>query len=151
MGGAAARRPPSRRRVFAGHPGRRGSFLVFMGIGKVCWGVGLIVEPPATDGLRLLTRMAPLHCWAWVWILAGTITFASAWVRFGRDGWGFVAASVPPALWAFAYGWAGLDGYARGLWIFGWYMTSHCGVIWCASRVPPEANEPAVVLEGRPR
>jgi hypothetical protein len=122
-----------------------------MGVGKICWGVGLIVEPPATDGLRMLTAVAPLHCWAWIWILAGLVTFASAWMPFTRDVLGFVAASVPPALWAFAYGWAGLvDGYARGLWIFGWYMTSHCGVIWCASRVPPEAGTPAVVVEGRP-
>src|SRR5690348_7818415 len=119
MAGAAARQPPSRRRAFSGHPGRRGSFLVVMGVGKVCWGVGLVVEPPPTDGLRLLARLAPLHCWAWVWILAGLVTFASAWVPFARDRWGFVTASIPPALWAFAYGMAGLDGYARGLWIFG--------------------------------
>jgi hypothetical protein len=141
-------------RWFSGHPGRRGSFLVFMGVGKVCWGVGLIVEPPAIDGLRLLTQFAPLHCWALVWIAAGSTAFASAWLRFGRDRWGFVAASVPPALWAFAYGWAGLvDGYARGLWIFGWYITSHCGVIWCASRVPPEDGSLDLhgrVVEGRP-
>ncbi len=135
-------------RWFSGRLGRRGPFLVILGIGKVCWGVGMIVEPPRTDGLQLLTGVAPLHCWASVWILAGLVTFASAWWPFSRDGWGFVAATVPPAVWAFAYlwGWAA-DGYARGLWIFGWYMTTHCGVIWCASRVPPE---PVAVVEGRP-
>lgn len=136
---------------FSGHPGRRGAFLVVMGIGKICWGVGMVVEPPRPDGLHLLTRFAPLHCWASVWVLAGLVTFASAWLRFARDTWGFVAASIPPALWAFAYGWAGLaDHYSRGLWIFAWYMTTHCGVIWCASRVPPEATAPVVVAEGRP-
>ncbi|NUP35934.1 MAG: hypothetical protein HOY76_02655 [Streptomyces sp.] len=142
-------------RWFSGHLGRRGPFLLFMGVGKVCWGIGLIVEPPPGMGLTLLTHYAPLHCWAWVWVLAGLATFTSAWLRFGRDGWGFVAASVPPALWAFAYGWAGVVGdYSRGLWIFAWYMTSHCGVIWCASRVPPEAGSPGPlgqVVEGRPR
>ncbi|SOD80177.1 hypothetical protein SAMN06272781_6906 [Streptomyces sp. 1222.2] len=89
-----------------------------------------------------------------MWVIAGLATFISAWLRFGRDGLGFVAASAPPALWAFAYGWAGLIGdYSRGLWIFAWYMTSHCGVIWCASRVPPESGSPDLlgrVVEGRP-
>ena len=139
---------------FSGRLGNRGPFLVFMGVGKVCFGAGFIVEPPPTLGLGLLTQFAPLHCWARVWNLCGTATFASAWLTFGRDGWGFVAASVPPALWAFAYGWAGLaDHYSRGLWIFVWYITSHCGVIWCASRVPPGAGSPDLpgpVVEGRP-
>ncbi|WP_432147971.1 hypothetical protein [Streptomyces sp. bgisy029] len=118
--------------------GRRGPFLLFMGVGKVCWGIGLIVEPPNTGGLELLTGLAPLHCWAWVWIAAGAVTFASAWLRFAQDRIGFLAASVPPALWAFVYGWAAVTGaYSRGVFIFLWYITSHCGVIWCASRVPP--------------
>lgn len=141
-------------RWFSGRLGRRGPFLAFMGVGKVCWGVGMIVEPPQRDGLRLLTQYAPLHCWAWVWIIFGLATFTAGWLRFARDRWGFVAASIPPALWAFAYGWAGAAGhYPRGLWIFVWYMTSHCGVIWCASRVPPEAGSPEPlgrVAEGRP-
>ena len=141
-------------RWFSGHLGNRGPFLLFMGVGKVCWGVSLIADPPPSPGLGLLTHFAPLHCWAWVWILAGAATFTSAWLTFARDRWGFVIASVPPALWAFAYGWAGLVGdYARGLWVFVWYMTSHCGVIWCASRVPPESGSPdrpgPAVGEGR--
>lgn len=145
---------PGRARLFSGRPGVRGRFLVFMGAGKVCLGASFIFEPPPMAGLSLLTRFAPLHCWAWVWIIAGAVTFAAAWVPFTRDVWGFVAASVPPTLWAFVYGWSGLvDHYSRGLWIFGWYITSHCGVIWCASRVPPEAGSPESlgrVVEGRP-
>ena len=132
------------RRINA-HLGRRGRFLFFMGIGKICWGIGLIVEPPDLQGLELLTNLRPLYCWAWVWILAGAVTFASAWVRFWQDRFGFLAASVPPSLWAFVYGWAALSGqYPRGIFIFLWYITSHCGVIWCASRVPPGGG-------GRPR
>lgn len=124
--------------------GRRGPFLVFMGVGKVSFGASFIFNPPTSaGGLELLMHFAALHCWAWVWIICGSITFGCAWVRFGQDGWGFVAASVPPTLWAFAYIWAGLaDGFARGLWLFVWYITSHCGVIWCASRVPPDAGSP---------
>ncbi|MEJ8671849.1 hypothetical protein WKI71_36450 [Streptomyces sp. MS1.AVA.1] len=96
-------------RWFSGRLGRRGPFLVFMGVGKVCFGASFIFEPPAiTQGLGVLTSRASLHCWAWVWILAGVCVFASAWLPFTRDRWGFVIASVPPTLWAFAYGWAGL-------------------------------------------
>lgn len=126
-------------RWLSGRLGCRGPFLLFMGVGEVALGASFIFDPPLPmSGLALLLRWAPLHCWAWLWVLAGAATFVSAWLPFTRDGWGFVAASVPPALWAFAYGWAGLaDHYSRGLWIFVWYMTSHCGVIWCASRVPP--------------
>ncbi|WP_203610902.1 hypothetical protein [Streptomyces cyaneofuscatus] len=134
--------------------GPRGAFLFFMGIGKVCWGVGLIQEPPSLQGLELLTGFAPLHCWAWVWILAGTVTFGSAWVPFGQDRFGFLAASVPPALWAFVYGWAALLGeYPRGVFIFLWYITSHCGVIWCASRFSPgggRARPAERAVEGSP-
>ncbi|MEU2797417.1 hypothetical protein ABZ684_21815 [Streptomyces sp. NPDC006995] len=141
------------RRINA-HLGRRGRFLLFMGIGKVCWGIGLIVEPPGGRGLELLTDRAPLHCWAWAWILAGVVTFASAWARFAQDRFGFLAASVPPALWAFVYGWAAVTGaYPRGVFIFLWYITSHCGVIWCASRVPPggrRARPARRVVEGSP-
>ncbi len=127
-----------------------------MGAGKVCFGVGMIATPPLpVAGLALLTNAAPLCWWALIWIAAGTVAFASAFVPFGRDGLGFLAASVPPTLWAFAYGWSAVTGtYPRGVWIFLWYITSHCGVIWCASRVPPEprAGRPARgAVEGRPQ
>jgi hypothetical protein len=135
--------------------GRRGPFLLFLGAGEAFFGLGVIVTPPSQAGLGLLTGIAPLHCWAWVWIIAGAITASSAFVRFGHDGRGFLAASVPPTLWAFAYGWAAAtDSYPRGVWIFLWYITAHCGVIWCASRVPPEpgAGRPVLeAVEGRPR
>lgn len=140
---------------FSGHLGTRGPFLIFMGLGKICFGASFIFDPPwVLSGLELLLRWAPLHCWAWIWIVCGTATFCSAWLKFGRDGWGFVAASLPAALWAFTYGWSGILGdYPRGLWLFGWYITSHCGVIWCASRVPPDAGSSrnlGQAAEGRP-
>lgn len=140
---------------FSGRLGRRGPFLIFMGVGKICFGFSFIFDPPwSLDGLGLLLSWGPLHCWAWLWILAGVACLVCAWLRFGWDGLGFVAASVPPTFWAFAYGWAGLiDGYTRGLWLFVWYLASHCGVIWCASRVPPEAAASRAsggALEGRP-
>lgn len=140
-------------RWFRARLGRRGPFLVFMGIGKVCFGAGMIIQPPALSGLDLLIHFGPLRYWAWVWIIAGSVAFASAWVPFGQDRFGFLAASVPPTIWAFVYGWAAVVGqYPRGIWIFLWYITSHCGVIWCASRVPPGGKTlpPGGVVEGRP-
>lgn len=124
--------------------GRRGAFLLILGIGKTCWGAGMIVEPPSTEGLALLTRYAPLHAWAWVWITAGVVTTISAFLRVGRDRWGFWTALVPPLLWAVAYGTAAIAGsYPRGLWIFVWYMTSHVGVIFWASTLPEYELPPA--------
>jgi hypothetical protein len=117
--------------------GRRGVPLLLLGVGKVCWGAGFIVQPTTGVGLGLLTRWAPLHCWAWVWILAGIITGTGAFLRIGRDWLGFAAAIVPPLLWALAYAVAAATGeYTRGLWICIWYLTSHVGVIMWASSVP---------------
>lgn len=117
--------------------GRRGIVLLLLGAGKVCFGVGFIAAPPSAVGLDLLLRRAPLCVWAMVWIVAGAVVFASAWLRIGRDWVGFAVACIPPVVWAFAYGTAAVAGvYPRGAWIFGWYLTSHIGVILWASTVP---------------
>lgn len=117
--------------------GRRGHFLLILGLGKTCWGAGMIVDPPQSAGLGLLTRIAPLHCWAWLWVLAGAITIISAFLQVGRDRFGFVAAMVPPAMWAISYLVAVISGdYSRGAWVAVWYLTSHVGVIMWAATVP---------------
>lgn len=120
--------------------GRRGTFLLILGIGKTCWGVSFIINPPGTEGLQLLTRWGPHFCiqrWAWLWIVAGLITTASAFLRVGRDRFGFVAALVPPAVWAISYLVAVISGdYSRGAWVAVWYLTSHVGVIMWAATVP---------------
>lgn len=125
--------------------GRRGAILAFLGAGKVCYGVGYATTPPSsTRGLELLTGLVPLHCWAWVWIVAGTATFAGAWVRVGQDGLAFFAALIPPTLWATAYLWAAIaDGYVRGLVVAGWFALSHICVILWASTVPEHSIPPA--------
>lgn len=125
------------RMLLCRHLGRRGVPLLILGIGKICWGVSFIVTPISGEGLNLLTRHAPLSAWAWVWIIAGMVTSVAAFLQVGRDWVGFATASVPPLIWAFAYGVAAASGeYMRGLWIFVWYMTSHVGVILWASSVP---------------
>jgi hypothetical protein len=125
--------------------GRRGAILAILGTGKVCYGIGYISVPPSsTRGLEMLTNVVPLHCWAWVWVVAGTTTFAGAWVRVGRDGLAFGAALIPPTLWATAYLWAAVaDGYMRGLVLTGWFFFSHIGVILWASTVPEHSVPPA--------
>lgn len=124
-------------RALARYLGRRGVPLLILGIGKICWGASFIINPSVGIGLGLLTRHAPLHYWAWVWIVAGMVTFTSAFLRVGRDWAGFAAAAIPPLLWALAYAVAAATGeYTRGIWICIWYLTSHVGVILWASTVP---------------
>lgn len=119
------------------HLGRRGVVLVLLGTGKICFGVGVIATPPSTRGLELLLHYAPMCAWALLWIVAGTVVFASAWLRIGRDWVGFTAACAPPLVWAVSYGTAAADGtFPRGAFVFGWYLTSHIGVILWASTVP---------------
>lgn len=138
---AAARR--LRKRV-----GRRGKALILLGAGKVCFGVGVIAAPPPERGLDLLLRYGPLCAWALVWVVAGVVVVLSAWLPIGRDRLGFIVACVPPLVWAVAYGTAAAEGiYPRGAWVFGWYMTSHIGVILWASSVPEYAL-PHLVQQG---
>lgn len=128
--------------------GRRGAFLLILGTGKTCWGVGMLVEPPRPDGLRLLTGLCDLRHWAWLWITAGLITLGSAFLRVGRDWAGFLAALIPPTVWATAYMSAAVSGqFSRGLVVAIWYLTSHVGVIMWAATVPeysvPHVPRPA--------
>lgn len=117
--------------------GRRGEVLLLLGAGKICFGLGVIAAPPSERGLDLLLRYAPLYAWALVWIVGGGVVFASALLPIGRDRLGFIVACVPPMIWAVAYGTAAAEGiYPRGAWVFGWYLTSHIGVILWASTVP---------------
>lgn len=117
--------------------GRRGKFLLILGIGKTCWGAGMLADPPQPTGLGLLIRLAPLHYWAWLWVIAGFITTISAFLKVGRDRFGFISALVPPAVWAIAYLAAVMSGeFSRGAYVAIWYLTSHVGVIMWAATVP---------------
>lgn len=117
--------------------GRRGAFLAILGVGKTCWGLSFLIDPPPAQGLELLTRLCGLQHWAWLWIAAGLVTLFSAFVRVGRDGFGFAAALVPPTVWAIAYTAAVVSGqYSRGAYVAIWYLTSHVGVILWAAGVP---------------
>jgi hypothetical protein len=125
--------------------GRRGSFLAILGVGKTCWGVSFLVNPPSDEGLELLTRYCELRHWAWLWIVCGLVTLGSAFVKIGRDRFGFLAALIPPTVWAAAYTFAVFIGdYSRGGFVAVWYLTSHVGVILWASAVPEYSVPPPV-------
>lgn len=126
------------------HLGRRGTFLLILGVGKTCWGLSFLLDPPPANGLELLTSVCSLRHWAWLWISAGAITGFSAFLRIGRDRWGFYAALAPPTVWAIAYMAALINGtYSRGGFVALWYLTSHVGVIMWASTVPEHSVPPA--------
>lgn len=125
------------------HLGRRGMFLAIIGVGKTCWGISFLVNPPSPDGLQLLTKFCSLRHWSWLWIIAGLITLGSAFLKIGRDRWGFIAALIPPSVWALAYFSAVIGGeYSRGGFVAVWYLTSHVGVIMWASTVPEHSVPP---------
>ncbi|MFJ9671304.1 hypothetical protein ACIRP5_11020 [Streptomyces sp. NPDC101221] len=124
--------------------GRRGAFLVIIGIGKTCYGLSFLFAPPGNHGLQLLTRACDLRHWSWLWIICGIVTFTSAFLRIGRDGLGFMAALIPPTVWALAYTVAVITGdYSRGGFVAIWYLTSHVGVICWAATVPEYSVPPA--------
>ncbi|MFD9249521.1 hypothetical protein [Streptomyces bottropensis] len=119
------------------HLGRRGVFLLILGVGKTCWGISFLVDPPPPFGLELLTSLCDLEHWSWLWIVCGLVTTVSAFLKIGRDQLGFYAALLPPSVWAIAYGAAVISGhYSRGAYVAVWYLTSHVGVILWASTVP---------------
>ncbi|MFA0844333.1 hypothetical protein [Streptomyces rochei] len=124
--------------------GRRGVFLLILGTGKTCYGLSFLLTPPSDHGLQLLTRFGDLRQWSWLWITCGIITFVSAFLRIGRDRFGFLAALAPPTVWAIAYTNAVVtDGYSRGGFVALWYLTSHIGVICWAATVPEYSVPPA--------
>ncbi|MEU9436614.1 hypothetical protein [Streptomyces sp. NPDC048252] len=126
------------------HLGRRGTFLLILGVGKTCWGLSFLLAPPDDRGLALLTSVCSLRHWSWLWIICGLITGMSAFLRVGRDWAGFIAALIPPSVWALAYGAAVVSGtYSRGAYVAIWYLTSHVGVIMWASGVPEYSVPPA--------
>ena len=119
------------------HLGRRGVILLIFGVGKMCWGASFLVDPPEPGGLQLLTQFCGLRHWAWLWIICGAIAASSAFARVGRDRVGFIAALVPPTVWAVAYLAAVITGdYSRGAFVAVWYLTSHVAVIMWAASVP---------------
>lgn len=128
--------------------GRRGTALVILGLGKICFGLGYTLDPGiAPVGLGLLNRHGGVQWWALVWVVCGTVTFGCAWLRIGRDWLGFYSALIPPLLWGSVFLWSAVSGeYPRGFALAAWYAISHVGfILWAAS--VPEYSLPHQALQ----
>lgn len=82
--------------------GRRGTVLTLKGLIATLYGYGQIVAPqPDRRGLHLLllTRI-PLCAWAGLWIAAGVVALACAWLGEDRDWPGFLAVWLISSSWS---------------------------------------------------
>lgn len=116
--------------------GRRGCALVILGLAKVCFGIGYATEPGSSPlGLGMLVRNGGIQLWSLVWIICGTVTFACAWLKLGRDWLGFFTACIPPLVWGYVYLWSAISGeFPRGFAIAVWYAIGHvCFILWAAT------------------
>ena len=102
------------------HLGRRGAFLLAMGLAWICTGAAILTTPiPAgiQYGLTIITTYISLHSLAWVWVVSGCIAVAFCPVReVGRDQLGFTALVIPAAAWSAGYlaDWIVVGEYSRG-------------------------------------
>jgi hypothetical protein len=84
--------------------GLRPCFLDAMGLGWSCYGLAIILDAgyARSRGLAGLTRYVPISALGWLWIGAGMVAVVVATVqarRPTRQGPGFAALTVTPALW----------------------------------------------------
>lgn len=121
--------------------GRRGAFLLLVGIMWATYGYGLIHSPLGDQrGLTLLIRLCPLPRWGYVWLIAGTIAVIAALSTRRRwDEVGYVAVLIPPMLWGLAYltAWWPLGVYPRG-----WATAAVWGMVTTAVMIVAGWPEP---------
>lgn len=104
--------------------GRRGAFLLAFGTVWGLIGYGQITSPPPDQrGLHLLLDRIPLEVWGWLWIAAGLVAIASAWLRQGSDRFGFFALSLIVLPWIVSY----LAAWAQGDFPRGWIVSALYG------------------------
>lgn len=116
--------------------GRRGTALAILGLAKICFGAGYVINPGSTPaGLGILARNGGVQNWAFVWIACGAVTFFCAWLKIGRDWLGFFTACIPPLVWGSTYLWSAFSGeFTRGFTIAAWYAIGHvCFILWAAA------------------
>ncbi|MFC1410520.1 hypothetical protein ACEZCY_14780 [Streptacidiphilus sp. N1-12] len=101
------------------HLGRRGGYLLTLGSGWVGYGASITVNARygTSRGIAILTRVAPIPFWGWLWIAAGLLAI-TAGLRRGAliDTIGYVCISIPPALWGAAYAVAWYTGAYQPVW-----------------------------------
>lgn len=100
--------------------GRRGAFLLAMGLAWICYGAAILLTPAPLaqlEGLTILCSLLSLTHWGWIWVAAGAIGVAFCGVqRVGRDQLGFTALVLPTGAWATGYlaDWIVVGDYSRG-------------------------------------
>lgn len=109
--------------------GRRGAILLSYGTVWGLYGYGLLVSPPIQQpGLNLATNLLPLHAWGGLWITAGLIALASAWLPQGVDWFGFLALPLIVLPWMLSY----FTSWLQGEFPRGWIASA----VWAAIAVP---------------
>ncbi|MDT0307354.1 hypothetical protein RM780_10310 [Streptomyces sp. DSM 44917] len=115
---------------------------MILGAFEGAWGVSYLVEPPAAaGGTGVLADYGGVGAWAWLWVAGAVVACGAAFVRIGRDGAGFVAALVPPAVWSLVYAAAAVSGdHPRGGAAVVLYAAWSAIVMWAAT--VPEFSMP---------
>lgn len=104
--------------------GRRGAFLLAIGMVWGLIGYGQVSSPPPDQrGLRLLLDRVPLEVWGWLWITAGLIAMVSAFLPQGSDRFGFLSLSLMVTPWIISY----LVAWWQGTFPRGWIAAALYG------------------------
>lgn len=99
--------------------GRRGAFLLLLGLAFVCYGVGVERIPfnPA------LNAILTLHQWVYVWFLGGALTLAGAFLKSDRCS--FAVAAFVSGGWSVHWAWISMFHHVNGF----WYMANEWALV----------------------
>lgn len=131
----------SRRKRLTARLGRRGAFLVSLGLAWVAYGFAfLATSRPAAqrEGLTVLSRYVSHDAQGFIWLACGIVAviFGCVW-RVGDDQIGFTALIAPSALWSISYfaDWVLVSDYSRG-WVVAVTYAAISAAIYIASGWP---------------
>lgn len=115
--------------------GRRGAILLSYGTVWSLYGYAQVASPaPDQRGLALATQMLPLTAWGWMWVAAGLLAIAAAWMPQGVDWFGFVGLALIVLPWVTSY---------LATWILGDFPRG-----WVAAAVWAVIAVPVIVVAG---
>ncbi len=80
--------------------GRRGVFLLFIGILAVGLAFALFAAPTDQQSIAL-GRLIPLWVWAWLWAATGATCLVQAFMT--KDRWAYLSATFMLIMWAALY------------------------------------------------
>lgn len=115
--------------------GRRGTILLSYGTVWSLYGYAQVVSPaPDQRGLGLATQLLPLTVWGWLWVTAGLLAIAAAFMPQGGDWFGFVGLALIVLPWVISY---------LATWILGDFPRG-----WVAAAVWAVIAVPVIVVAG---